>query len=254
MAAGTHVSLHTHNPGDCVLRQQFSVARKAATKLRNTYFKQQCCTYSRNPKKFWKLINDLTGRSKNHSTPQAPLQDLSDQFTSVVIDLERPSQLSAGKIDHADVVNGRFLENFSTVSATEVYSLLKDLDSSKAPGSDWISASILKNCASVIAPSVATLFNTTIKTGHLPKQFKKATIAPVFKSGDKHVAANYRPISLLPILSKVLEKVIASQLKRYLKEHSLLPAEQFAYRDRHSTEDALVYTVNKLLHARDVGQ
>ena len=131
--------------------------------------------------------------------------------------------------------------SFSTVSATEVYSLLKDLDSSKAPGSDGIPASILKNCASVIAPSVATLFNTTIKTGHLPKQFKKATIAPVFKSGDKHVAANYRPISLLPILSKVLEKVIASQLKSYLKEHSLLPAEQFAYRDRHSTEDALVY-------------
>ena len=258
-----HVRLTTHrqlkkNPGDCVLRHQFSVARKAATKLsktlRNTYFKQQCCTYSRNPKKFWKLINDLTGRSKNHPIPQAPLQDLSDQFTSVVTDLERPSQLSAGKIDHADFVNGRFLESFSTVSATEVYSLLKDLDSSKAPGSDGIPASILKNCASVIAPSVATLFNTTIKTGHLPKQFKKATIAPVFKSGDKHVAANYRPISLLPILSKVLEKVIASQLKSYLKEHNLLPAEQFAYRDRHSTEDALVYTVNKLLHARDVGK
>ena len=59
---------------------------------------------------------------------------------------------------------------------------------------------------------------------------------------------------MLPILSKVLEKVIASQLKSYLKEHNLLPAEQFAYRDRHSTEDALVYTVNKLLHARDVGK
>ena len=125
---------------------------------------------------------------------------------------------------------------------------------SKAPGSDGISASILKNCASVIAPSVATLFNTTIKTGHLPKQLKKATVAPVFKSGDKHVAANYRPISLLPILSKVLEKVIASQLKSYLKEHSLLPAEQFAYRDRHSAEDALVYAVNKLLHTWDVGK
>ena len=80
--------------------------------------------------------------------------------------------------------------------------------------------------------------------------------APVFKSWDKlkHVAANYGPISLLPTLSKVLEKVIASHLKSYLEEHSLLPAEQFAYRDRHSTEDALVYTVNKLLHARDVGK
>ena len=62
--------------GDCVLRHHFSVARKAATKLsktlRNTYFKQQCCTYSRNPKKFWKLINDLTGRSKNHPIDAFP--------------------------------------------------------------------------------------------------------------------------------------------------------------------------------------
>ena len=109
----------------------------------------------------------------------------------------------------------------------------------------------IKNCASVIAPSVATLFNSTFETGHLPKQFKKATIAPVFKSGDKHVAANYRPISLLPILSKVLEKIIASQLKSFLKEHSLLPAEQFTYRDRHSTEDALVYAVTHCQQCND---
>ena len=73
------------------------------------------------------------------------------------------------------------------------------------------------------------------------------------EAGEQVIPFTIGP-SLLPILSKVLENVIASQLKSYLKEHNLLPAEQFAYRDRHSAEDALVYTVNKLLHARDVGK
>ena len=67
------------------------------------------------------------------------------------------------------------------------------------------------------------------------------------------VFLNYGPISLLPIISKVLEKIISSQLKNFLFENNLLPTAQFAYRAQHSTEDALVYAVNNFLHARDKG-
>ena len=81
-----------------------------------------------------------------------------------------------------------------------------------------------------------------------------ANIAPVYKSGDREEAGNYRPISLLPIVSKVLEKIVSAQLKQFIQRNNLLPETQFAYRANHSTEDALTYAVNQLLLARDQGK
>ena len=77
--------------------------------------------------------------------------------------------------------------------------------------------------------------------------------AYLFKSGDAAVASNYRPVSLLPILSKVLERVVQQRLVEHIKDHNLLPQEQFAYRKAHSTEDALVYASDRYLAARDKG-
>ena len=112
---------------------------------------------------------------------------------------------------------------------------------------------LLKQCASTLAPSLTKIINKSLQTGRLPRQFKKAKIAPVHKAGDPKFAKNYRLISPLPIISKVLEKIISSQLKNFLFENNLLPTAQFAYRAQHSTEDALVYAVNNLLHAGDKG-
>ena len=211
----THRQLKKH-PGNPVLRQQFCEARKAATKLsrtlKNKYFQEQCTTYSRHPRKFWQLINSLTGRVKIHPAPKASLTELSAQFSSVVSDPGRPPHLSVN-IETPENLDRPSPGGFANVSATEVCEHLRALDCSKAPGSDNIPTSLLRSCASTLAPSLAKLFNSTIATGQLPLQFKKATIAPVSKSGDKKNAANYRPISLLPIVSKILEKLITHQLK-----------------------------------------
>ena len=102
--------------------------------------------------------------------------------------------------------------------------------------------------------SLTAIFNVSLTTGELPRAFKVANIAPVYKSGDHEEAGNYRPISLLPIVSKVLEKIVSAQLKQFIQRNNLLPDTQFAYRANHSTEDALTYAVNQLLLARDQGK
>ena len=126
-----------------------------------------------------------------------------------------------------------------------------DCTTTKASGSDGISGLLLKRCATVLAPSLTRIFNTSIVTGTVPHLFKKATITPIHKSGDKSQAGNYRPISLLPIVSKILEKVVSTQFKEYLNEHNFLPSEQFAYRQGHSAEDAVTLVVNNVLLTRD---
>ena len=132
----------------------------------------------------------------------------------------------------------------------EVEDLLKNVDPTKSTGSDGIPGLVLRQSATVIAPTLQIIFNTSLRSGYVPKSFKLSHVSPLYKSGDKATASNYRPFSLLPIVSRLLETIVKSTLVGYLSALNLLPASQFAYRKNHSTEDALVYAVDRWLSAR----
>ena len=131
--------------------------------------------------------------------------------------------------------------------------LLQSIDDRKSAGSDGLPGCILKNYAKDLTPSVTQLINASLTSSELPTPLKLATVSPIFKNGDPSLATQYRPISLLPLVSKLLGKVVARQLRSYLEEFSIIPKEQFAYRQHHSTEDALVYAINNFLMAKDQG-
>ena len=248
------------DPGNTFLREKFVLLRRRATQLsrslKNHYFTEACSTYSRSPKKLWGLINSLTGRVKSHPPPRASLDSLSNTFSAVVTDVRRPEHLDLPALEGSlnETTLPECLSAFSPVSVGTVLKHLESIDPRKATGSDGIPGLLLKKCAAVIAPSLTAIFNVSLTTGELPRAFKVANIAPVYKSGDREEAGNYRPISLLPIVSKVLEKIVSAQLKQFIQRNNLLPETQFAYRANHSTEDALTYAVNQLLLARDQGK
>ena len=80
-----------------------------------------------------------------------------------------------------------------------------------------------------LTPSVTQLINASLTSSELPTPLKLATLSPIFKNGDPSLATQYRPISPLPLVSKLLQKVVAHQLRSYLEEFSIIPKEQFAY-------------------------
>ena len=146
---------------------------------------------------------------------------------------------------------------FEEVTEGEVLQLLSTLDATKATGSDQIPTSLLKASAKEICPSLTQLVNTILISGELPEQFKYAHITPELKKGNPDTASNYRPISLLPVLSKLIEKIVCRQLSRYIEsapEGDILPNEQFAYRPNHSTEDALTIAIDHWCRSVDDGQ
>ena len=116
------------------------------------------------------------------------------------------------------------LHEFRPVSDDQVLQLLKSLDTRKAVGPDELPASILKTHADTLTPSLTKIFNASLSTGSLPNEFNCANVCPVFKAGDPKDPRNYRPISLLPILSKVLEKIVHEQLTEYITEIDALIA------------------------------
>ena len=124
----------------------------------------------------------------------------------------------------------------------KVIKLLKAIDVGKATGLDKIPNRLLKIAADVVAPSLTGIFNQSLVTGIFPSDWKMAKVSPIFKNGSKSDLNNYRPISVIPTVAKIFEKIIYDQLYQYLNENGLLNSGQSGFRSLHSTLTALLET------------
>ena len=195
----------------------------------------------------WSTLNAVTGRSKARQDPVCDVSEVSSSFNSIVTDPIRPDTL---QIPHSPCTRTS-VSALTPTTCPAVQRLLATIDPDKATGSDEIPGRLLRACSDIVAPHLCDLFNASLHSGRLPKPFKHALVKPLYKAGDPTVATNYRPVSLLPIVAKLLEKVVHCQLTRFLAANDVLPTTQFAYRTNHCTEDALVLLTEKILHAKD---
>ena len=125
--------------------------------------------------------------------------------------------------------------------------LVKVLNDTNAFGSDGIPLNYLRDALPVLIFYIVIIINTSIVTGLFPKVWKNPYVIPFFKSGDAEDVSNYRPISLLPVLSKVLEKIVANQLMSFLESNRLISDSQHGFRKHLSTETALM-KVNEYIY------
>ena len=136
---------------------------------------------------------------------------------------------------------------------TELSTAIGGMKNTKSVGVDGVPLLALKKCFPVIGPMLLRIVNASIVSGTFPSAWKTACIVPIFKSGDRSVPSNFRPISLLSVLSKVTEKIVCSQLMDYLVNNAILSDTQYAYRPAHSTEDALIDAVTWVSNNTDQG-
>ena len=127
-----------------------------------------------------------------------------------------------------------------TVDPNGVLKLLNNLKIHKAPGPDGLSARVLKECSSEIAPILALIYNETLAQGTVPDDRRQANVAPIFKKGENYDAANYRPVLLTCICCKTLEHIIVSNINKHLAFESILADCQHGFRSQKSCETQLV--------------
>ena len=212
------------------------------------------------PRRYHQLLKNILSRKINADIP--PLEDINGQLATD--DVSKANVLNdyfaqQSRNDCPDkpapnIVQNREVPTLNKISITEheVLTVLNKLNVNKSCGFDRIPNKMLKLAAIILKDPLAKLFNKSLTESVYPTSWKHAKITPIYKNkGAPSDPQNYRPISLLPSLSKVFEKLVFAKIYAHLDENGLITDKQSGYRPYHGTQNQLLFLINSLFKALD---
>lgn len=237
------------------------------------FFDQEINSNQKNPKKLWKNLKSLSGKTEKHQTnyiadengtpitdPKLTADTFNAFFANVFKKAENITELSHEMKtvlkESLGSENAMQFNKFEIpyVQVSYVKQKLNSLDVTKATGMDGISAKFLKTASDVICEPICTMINLSVKSGKFPTQLKQTKVTPIYKKGSKSDKNNYRPISVLPLISKIYEKHVSDHLKSFLETNNLLFTTQSGFRAKHSCETALTNIIDNWINALNEGK
>lgn len=235
---------------------------KLLKKVKIEYEKSELEKHKKNIKKTWQTIKQITYTAKPKtscekllnlsSNAQLSVDSVNDYFVNVGKNIANQIELNrtvSGNNTNSLSSLPSHIKSIGMIAAdeAEIYTILNGLKNECAVGYDGISTSFLKYCSPKIVPLITHLCNVCMDTGTFPKVFKTAIITPVHKGGNGDSITNYRPISVLTALSKILEKVINKRLTSYLESYNILSNSQYGFRSARSTEGAVTGLIDMIV-------
>ena len=221
--------------------------------------KQKISDAGKNIKAQWRLINELTNRTKNvnkiplvmqtetgNTSNTQEVADLFNKYFSTVG--EKLASCFPDTDKWKDTVKPRNSSfELKTVLVRDVAEVIKSLKNKNSHGWDLMTNHLLKQLAYILNPVLTKIVNLSILQGKYPDSFKTTRVIPLYKAGSKQEVKNYRPISLSPILSKVLERIVCGQTRKYLEKEKIIPDTQYGFRPGHQINHLLQNLVNEVM-------
>ncbi len=222
----------------------------------------------------WQYINNILQESldKNDTKPFWRYIKARRQDSFGVAPLKHNGTIHSDSQTKSEILNAQFKSVFTPVEDGEIprlsgtpypeikplqidvngiAKLLKNLNVKKASGPDNVSCKILYELADELAPVLCCIFNQSLELGELPQVWTDANVTPLFKKGNRHIASNYRPVSLTCITCKIMEHVLCRHIMQHVEEHGILTDLQHGFRSGRSCETQLLITLQDLLGLRD---
>ena len=213
----------------------------------------------------WKVINKLLHKKRGDDSNKTfecangssstddndIVNNFNSYFSSVASDLAktlRPGQHTPLSYINSNIPN-TFV--FFPTNIEEVKLAISKLKNGKSPGYDNITNDILKHVADIISIPLTHIINLSFSSGVFPSEMKIAKVIPIFKSGDPKLFSNYRPISVLPAISKIIERLAYDRLNKFITKHKILYTNQYGFRSNHSTYMAALSLIDNISRGLD---
>lgn len=216
-----------------------------------------------NSKKIWKGVNEILHQRSRGSTSQIFLDcngqiitnqklvanKFNDFYTNVAHDLVQ--KLGKPNSKYQDYLKNPNVHSMflNETEPDEIEEIICNLDISKAGDIYGISPKLIKFASRELVPILVPIFNISFKCGQFPSKLKIAKVIPIHKGDSKLLTCNYRPISLLPIIGKIFEKIMHSRLMSFLTKHNILYDKQYGFQKHKSTEQAIIDMQSKIVEA-----
>ena len=242
------------------------ILKKLIREAKKSYYESCFKKFKDDIKKMWDTIKTILNKTKKtHEFPSLFLingsyisdkKKISDEFnnyfTNIGPNLASQIQLpndSSFKDYLQSPCSSSF--NFERVESNTICKIIDNLKPKSSCGIDHISNKLLKLIKNSISIPLAVIINQSIENGIFPERLKVAKIIPLFKKDEDYLLENYRPISVLPSISKVFERVIHNQLSNYFCENNLFYDNQYGFRKSHSTELATLELIDRVINSMD---
>lgn len=241
-----HKTIYQSTPTDNQVRHYHRFRNYTHGQIRKAKKSYYAAQLSNTSNSFFKCLRNLTGKNDHSSKvhkltlPDRVITDptdisnaINDFFTCLPHQINAPTTLKR-KRTHSDVGFA-----FKPTNAEQVRSMLMSLQPKKRGGVSKIPTFIYQLLSDLIGLPITILINETIRTATFPDCLKLAMVTPIYKKGPRTDPANYRPISSLPIISKLFEKVLKEQIVDHLEQKNVLSNRQFGFRKFNSTEQLI---------------
>ena len=231
---------------------------KLKEKAKQNYYSEKILANENNLKKLWTTMKGIISKNQIKNTYPSVLnvegknvyakKDIAQEFNKffTTVGLNLSSKIKPTKTDASLLVNEvskRFKVNL--VDEAELNLHFSNLNVNKAPG-DGYNVRVIKNAFDAFKTPLLHICNLSLKNGEFPEKMKLAKVLPLFKSGNKCDVGNYRPISLLPLFSKILERIMHSRLYHYFESNKLFYHKQFGFRKKFSVDYGLMEAVDSI--------
>ena len=242
---------------------------KIKIKSKKNYYSSELNRYKNNIKKTWEVMKEVIGKQKidNNNFPKRIVIDnkeifddnkIADKFNNFFTEIgpKLASKINnSGKhfLSYLKDVNAPKISNTKLID-DELEKAFSSLKRNKSNGFDDISSNILLDTKKEIYTPLKHIFSLSLETGIFPDQLKIAKITPIFKKGDKAELSNYRPISVLPAISKLLERIIYNRIYAHLTTNHLLYKKQFGFQKNCSTDYAILELINEITTSFEQGR
>lgn len=235
--------------------------KQAISEAKSKYYLKRFQSATGNGKQQWELVNEILNKDAsnkqineildedNNKISSAP--EIANCFNNYFCNIIAKARAEFNNIPHFD--SSLFFDRspcnsfaFHPISASELYFIINSLETKYSFDLFGLNNWIVKRISCNIVDILSTLFNRSIIEGIFPESLKVATVIPLFKKGDRLLISNYRPISLLPVVSKIFEKAVKNRMVNFLDSFSCFSKCQFGFRCGLGTEDALIEVMNPL--------